>query len=331
MSSASPMKRTTQGCATSSSQSCNFSCPNGGTWFTCPDIPHFIGCCASDPCSNTILQIACPDLHPASFNPDIYGLILPNDCLNNASNNNWYTCSDTDPPFLGCCRSNPCKEGVCPPTDLIPAAWSNQQQQQIFLDAPTPSTPQSVATSLSIANESVATSSSIASESVTTSSSITSESERPTDSTIIMNSSVGSQENFRLSTGAIAGISVGVIIVTLTIVSLIAILMYYRGWHARRRSEGLIPIGIEHQPMPRMTDKGRNPQVSQYGGLSPSHSSNPSPIPPSGSPSSIVPYMSMSAPEDNGISHEGSIGYIHQPGPSPDGLPFASNAHELEA
>jgi hypothetical protein len=50
----------------------------------------------------------------------------------------------------------------------------------------------------------------------------------------------------------------------LTVVSLIAILMYYRGWHARRRSEGLIPIGIEHQPMPRMTDKERNPQVSQY-------------------------------------------------------------------
>jgi hypothetical protein len=52
----------------------------------------------------------------------------------------------------------------------------------------------------------------------------------------------------------------------LTIVSLVAILMYHRGWHAQRKRERPIPPGTEHRPMPRMTDKGRNPRVSQYTG-----------------------------------------------------------------
>ncbi|OXV08710.1 hypothetical protein Egran_03532 [Elaphomyces granulatus] len=312
------MKRTTQGCATSSSPSCNFTCPKGGTWFTCPDFPYFIGCCASDPCSNTTSQPACSgsELYSASFNPAIYGSISPNDCLNNAGSNNWYTCNFTDPPFLGCCRSDPCTKGGCPSTDLIPAAWSTSKpgQKLLFLDSPPSTTPQSVATSSSIASES----------------------ERPTDSAALMSSSVGNRENSGLSTGAIVGISVGVIIVTLTIVSLIAILMYHRGWHARRKRERPIPPGIEHQPMPRMTDKGRNPQVSQYTVLSSSNysdSRNPSLIyvAPSSPPTSIVPYMSIPAPEDDDISHEGGIGDVYRP--SPDGLPnemLAANAHELD-
>ena len=229
MSSASPLKRMTQACGPSSSQSCNFTCPKGGNWYTCRNFPYFTGCCESDPCHNTTAQAACPDLYPASFNPNVYNSILPNDCLN-AGSNNWYTCNDTNPTFIGCCRSNPCVQGSCPTTDLIPAAWStsNPNQLQIFLDAPTTLQPG-------------ATPSSTASES---------------GMAMPMPSESENRENSGLSTGAIAGIAIGVIIVILTIVFLFAILMYHRGWHARRKRER----EIGHHPIPCMTKKEISPQ-----------------------------------------------------------------------
>ena len=52
---------------------------------------------------------------------------------------------------------------------------------------------------------------------------------------------------------------------------------------------------------------------------------------PSSPPTSIVPYMSIPAPEDNDISHEGGIGDVYRP--SPDGLPnemLTTNAYELD-
>ena len=221
----------TQACGPSSSQSCNFTCPKGGNWYTCRNFPYFTGCCTSNPCQNTTAQAACPDLYPASFNPNVYNSILPNDCLNSSSNN-WYTCNGTDPTFVGCCRSNPCVQGSCPTTDLIPAAWSTSTpgQLQIFLDAPTTLQPG-------------ATPSSTASESgMAMAMPMPSESEN--------------RENSGLSTGAIAGIAIGVIIVILTIVFLFAILMYHRGWHARRKRER----GIGHHSMPCMTNQEISPQ-----------------------------------------------------------------------
>ncbi|KAL4874703.1 hypothetical protein BJY04DRAFT_175301 [Aspergillus karnatakaensis] len=114
-------------CPASSSPSCNFTCPAGGTWYTCQDPPYFVGCCSSDPCTNVSPRSTspCPDggLYPASFNPAIFNSFLPNTCIGE-ENANWFTCNFTTPPFLGCCLTNPCANGSCPQSDLVQAAWT---------------------------------------------------------------------------------------------------------------------------------------------------------------------------------------------------------------
>lgn len=125
---------------TAGSKNCNFHCPHGGSWFVCESAPYFVGCCSSDPCQNTNAAAPCPDLYPASFNESIYNSTRPNNCIN-ASDNNWYTCAKTHPPFLGCCKSNPCQQtSGCPSSDLIPAAWSQSSlgQFELFLDGASP-------------------------------------------------------------------------------------------------------------------------------------------------------------------------------------------------
>ncbi|RAL12403.1 EGFR-like transmembrane domain-containing protein [Aspergillus homomorphus CBS 101889] len=117
-------------CKSGSSKDCNFTCPNGGSWFVCDTAPYFVGCCASDPCNNTTSP-ACPSLYAASFNSKLYDEILPNRCLDGPSSN-WYTCNGTSPTFLGCCSSNPCGTG-CPDDDLLAAAWSSSANGQLEL------------------------------------------------------------------------------------------------------------------------------------------------------------------------------------------------------
>ncbi|KAI9373645.1 hypothetical protein BJX61DRAFT_552146 [Aspergillus egyptiacus] len=126
---------TTPSCPPSSSENCHFTCPNGGTWWVCPNEPRFVGCCASDPCTGTTTAPTCPDLYPASFDGAIFDEFVPNNCVDNPSSN-WYTCNFTNPRFLGCCRSNPCANDGCPEEDLLPAAWSVRQpgQFELFLD-----------------------------------------------------------------------------------------------------------------------------------------------------------------------------------------------------
>lgn len=94
------------------------SCPQGGTWFACSSGSRFLGCCGSDPCQN-----GCPqtNLKAASFNATDYGQFTNQNCVTGQ----FYTCENTNPPFLGCCTSNPCDAGQCPPTDLAPALLSN--------------------------------------------------------------------------------------------------------------------------------------------------------------------------------------------------------------
>lgn len=118
----------------SSSQNCNFACPFGGTWYACPDEPYFIGCCSSDPCTNTVTNTSeiCPSIHTASFNRALFSEIRPNTCIG-APNENWYTCNHTEPAFLGCCGVNPCVEGGCPVEELLPAAWSSSRGDQFEL------------------------------------------------------------------------------------------------------------------------------------------------------------------------------------------------------
>lgn len=120
----------------SGSTSCHFTCPNGGTWYACPNEPYFLGCCSSDPCTSTNTTTPCPDLYPASFDTSLYDAIRPNSCLG-GNNSKWYTCSEIETPFLGCCTSNPCTDG-CPKSDLRAAAWSGSRgdQYELFVDAP---------------------------------------------------------------------------------------------------------------------------------------------------------------------------------------------------
>ncbi|KAJ5885104.1 hypothetical protein N7495_009614 [Penicillium taxi] len=119
----------------SNSSSNHFTCPSGGTWYVCPNAPHFVGCCSSDPCTNVDANSTspCPDVYYASFDPSIFNSILPNSCIDSA-NGHWYTCNYTDPPFLGCCSSNACTNKTgCSADDLLAAAWSSASRNQFTL------------------------------------------------------------------------------------------------------------------------------------------------------------------------------------------------------
>ncbi|KAJ5984350.1 hypothetical protein N7481_006449 [Penicillium waksmanii] len=116
----------------SNSSSNHFTCPSGGTWYVCPDAPHFVGCCSSDPCTNVDANSTspCPNVYAASFDTSLYDKISPNSCIDSANGNaDWYTCTSTNPPFLGCCASSACETG-CPVDDLLAAAWSSSSRDE---------------------------------------------------------------------------------------------------------------------------------------------------------------------------------------------------------
>ena len=94
-------------------QSFQPSCPLGGQWYVCDAGSRFVGCCNNDPCSLGCKQ---GNLKPASFNPAFYSL-FPDILCDSAS---FYTCQNASPPFLGCCKSDPCNRG-CPTVDLVAA------------------------------------------------------------------------------------------------------------------------------------------------------------------------------------------------------------------
>jgi hypothetical protein len=99
------------------------SCPLGGQWYVCgspTSVSKFVGCCTSDPCLETAFGCTAGALRPASFNASAYGTFADQEC----SAGLFYTCADTEPPFLGCCKSNPCQQGGCPREDLAGAFLS---------------------------------------------------------------------------------------------------------------------------------------------------------------------------------------------------------------
>lgn len=92
------------------------SCPLGGQWHVCDAGSKFVGCCdGENPCSSSGCKQG--NLRPASFNPAYYGMFPDLEC----NSGSWYTCTGTNPPFMGCCKSNPCSRG-CPTADLA-AGW----------------------------------------------------------------------------------------------------------------------------------------------------------------------------------------------------------------
>lgn len=87
------------------------NCPSGGIWYSCGFGSKFVGCCDSAPCDH-----GCPagNLKPASFIPASHGHFSDQQC----SAGLWYTCNTTAPPFMGCCKSNPCMQNGCPQVNL---------------------------------------------------------------------------------------------------------------------------------------------------------------------------------------------------------------------
>lgn len=110
------------------------SCPAGGEFYACDYGSRFVGCCASKPCVN-----GCDSslLKPSSFQKekyaDIPGALCPGGSL-------WYKCAGTTPPFMGCCKTNPCAQNGCPSEDLKAATLvSNPQEGLPYSPIPNPS------------------------------------------------------------------------------------------------------------------------------------------------------------------------------------------------
>ncbi|KAK4167845.1 hypothetical protein QBC43DRAFT_361455 [Cladorrhinum sp. PSN259] len=185
------------------------SCPGGGKFFVCQNSRiWFLGCCMSDPCTSE-REGVCPqaDLRTTSFSKTSYDLIKPQQCVDPDSETKWYTCSGTIPPFMGCCKTDPCKNpDICPASKLSAARLSDKlDYRQVFLTSQTqssaPSSTRTTATSsptqtLTDANPSTTPPS-------------TTPSNTPLDE---VNKSGG------LSTGAIVGIAVGGAVVFLALI-----------------------------------------------------------------------------------------------------------------
>lgn len=180
------------------------SCPSGGTFYICQESDtQFLGCCTTNPCADG--SGLCPrgDLRNASFSADKYEDITPQECSDDRAL--WYTCQNMNPPFLGCCATNPCATRMCPSASLFPAELSaDNDTRSVFLTTAS-STPSSTSTT--------------SAPSSTTPSSAT-----------------GVTTAARLSSGAIAGIVIGAVILVLALVAGAAY-MFKCGWHARRKKE----------------------------------------------------------------------------------------------
>lgn len=88
-------------------------CTSGGEYYACGSGSGFVGCCETDPCTN---GCGAGSLKSMSFDEHLYSEVFPDqEC---SSGSLWYTCAATNPPFMGCCKSNPCVQGQCPVQDL---------------------------------------------------------------------------------------------------------------------------------------------------------------------------------------------------------------------
>ncbi|KAK3321907.1 hypothetical protein B0H66DRAFT_183068 [Apodospora peruviana] len=115
------------------------TCPSGGAFYICQDTKvEFIGCCTTNPCGDGSGNCPTERLRPASFSSVQYSKIPLEDCDDSepgAGTPLWYTCSATKPPFMGCCRSNPCAHGSCPDGNLTAAKLNaDPTLRQQFID-----------------------------------------------------------------------------------------------------------------------------------------------------------------------------------------------------
>ena len=99
------------------------SCPLNVTFYACDFGERFLGCCLNGSPADTCTH-GCPqeDLLAASFKEEDYSYTTRSAC----TSGDWWSCTSTAPPFLGCCLSNPC-QGGCPPGDLRAAIFTPNQ------------------------------------------------------------------------------------------------------------------------------------------------------------------------------------------------------------
>lgn len=94
-------------------------CLSGGDYHACAS-NGFVGCCENDPCG-TGNRCNGGALRPMSFDKDLFKSAFKDQVC---STGKWYTCAYPTPPFVGCCKSNPCSSG-CPDGDLVEGSLSS--------------------------------------------------------------------------------------------------------------------------------------------------------------------------------------------------------------
>ncbi|KAI0514573.1 hypothetical protein F5B22DRAFT_233200 [Xylaria bambusicola] len=187
------------------------TCPVDGKFHICQkSSTKFIGCCKVDPCTSE-LDGVCPDseLFVASYSAASGVMFLKQDCAD-PLNGSWYTCDNARPPFLGCCKNNPCNNG-CLDGNLVAAALSNDPRNASQLMLPDTTT-------------------------TTTTGTISSSSSSSTTGTAVLpKGTESSSSSDGARAGMIAGISVAGVVILLLVIA--AYLWVKRRERARQESE----------------------------------------------------------------------------------------------
>lgn len=132
------------------------SCPSGGQFYACSSDSLFLGCCEQQPCPNVCSAGA---LQPASFNSSFWNNFQDQTC---PLNSKWFTCASTHPPFMGCCKINPCENGGCPPSELAASYLSTSPDVAADFLSSSGAVSSATATSPRIATSAVASAASAA-------------------------------------------------------------------------------------------------------------------------------------------------------------------------
>ncbi|KAK4182213.1 hypothetical protein QBC35DRAFT_396411 [Podospora australis] len=112
------------------------TCPSGGNFYVCNGKKtEFIGCCTVNPCGDETGGCPIKNIRASSFSPDYFSTLPPQSCSHDSGSSLWYTCNFTTPPFLGCCRENPCNTG-CVQANLVQAVLATDPEARAaFLTA----------------------------------------------------------------------------------------------------------------------------------------------------------------------------------------------------